>query len=184
MFFPHDHGACIEAALTRAEAICRTRGLRLTPLRRRVLEILLAGHRAMGAYAVLEALGRDGPGAAQPPVAYRALDFLVAHGLAHRIERLNAYVACSHGAASGAGAAGGGTGGGTGRGGMAHAPVFLICQACGAVAETAWQPRRSVLGRAARAAGFRLEQVLSEALGTCPACQEGGAGRAHGKAER
>jgi hypothetical protein len=54
-----------------------------------------AEHRALGAYAVLDQLREAGFGS-QPPVAYRALDFLVAHGFAHKIERLNAFVACAH----------------------------------------------------------------------------------------
>ncbi len=155
-FAPHDHGTCIADGLARAEAVCAGAGVQLTPVRRRVLEILLTGHRAMGAYEVLEVLAREGLGA-QPPVAYRALDFLVKQGLAHKIERLNAFVACSHaGAAAGA----------------EHAPVFLICRGCGAVAEAAWQPEAGQLGAAARAAGFALEAVVAEALGTCPACRQ------------
>lgn len=153
-FANHDHAACIARGLARAEATCRAAGLRLTAQRRRVLEILLEQHRAMGAYEVLDHLAREGHGA-QPPVAYRALDFLVENGLAHRIERLNAFVACTH----------------VGD----HAPVFLICRQCGAVAEADWQPQKGALGRTARAAGFRLEQVVSEAIGLCPACQDAAA---------
>ncbi|HHL20271.1 MAG TPA: transcriptional repressor [Aliiroseovarius sp.] len=154
-FTGHDHAGCITQALARAEDTCQAAGARLTPLRRRVLEILLREHRAMGAYDVLKELVREGHGA-QPPVAYRALDFLVEQGLAHRIERLNAFIACSQA-------------GPDGRAG--HAPVFLICRACGAVAEAQWQPQKGALGRAARAAGFRIDEVVSEALGLCPACQ-------------
>ncbi len=87
----------------------------LTPVRRRALEILLELHRAMGAYEVLERLAEDGYGK-QPPVAYRALDFLVEQGLAHRIQRLNAYAACLSAERD-------------------HAPVFLICRGCEQVAE-------------------------------------------------
>ena len=92
-FSRHDHNRCQRAALDAVQAVCDARGLRLTPVRRRVLEILLEGHSALGAYEVLRRLTGEG-GAPQPPVAYRALDFLVANGFAHRIERLNAYVAC------------------------------------------------------------------------------------------
>ncbi len=152
-FAIHDHSGCIKAGLARAGRICAAAGVRLTPVRRKVLEILLAEHRAMGAYEVLDHLTRQGH-AAQPPVAYRALDFLVRHGLAHRIERLNAFVACSHS-------------------GRAHAPVFLICRACGAVAEAGWQPEAGQIGAAARAHGFSVEAVVAEALGTCPNCREG-----------
>jgi Fur family transcriptional regulator, zinc uptake regulator len=94
-FHSHDHGRCTGTAMAHAERLARDRGLRLTPVRRRALEILLEEHRALGAYEVLERLAADGFGN-QPPVAYRALDFLVEHGLAHRIRRLNAYAACTH----------------------------------------------------------------------------------------
>lgn len=83
-FERHDHGACADAAMARATDLAATRGLRLTPVRRRVLEILLERHRALGAYEVLERLAAEGLGK-QPPVAYRALEFLVENGLAHRI---------------------------------------------------------------------------------------------------
>ncbi|MEL6691127.1 MAG: transcriptional repressor, partial [Pseudomonadota bacterium] len=91
-FEPHDHGACISDALAAADAQCAERNVRLTPVRRRVLEILLEEHHALGAYDVLDRLRDEGLGS-QPPVAYRALEFLVKEGLAHRIERLNAFVA-------------------------------------------------------------------------------------------
>ncbi|OIP83791.1 MAG: Fur family transcriptional regulator, partial [Rhodobacterales bacterium CG2_30_65_12] len=107
VFQPHDHAACTAEALARAEENCVAEGARLTPVRRRALEILLETHSAMGAYDVLERLAAEGFGH-QPPVAYRALDFLVEHGLAHRIQRLNAFTACTH------------------PGGHSHAPVFLI----------------------------------------------------------
>ena len=115
-FHDHDHSACRATLLRAAEQRCRDKGLQLTPVRRRVLELLAEGHRAMGAYEVLDLLRAEGFGS-QPPVAYRALDFLVSNGLAHKIERLNAFIACA-------------------LPGSRHAPVFLICTGCGTVAET------------------------------------------------
>ena len=94
-FSPHDHRACRGRALKAAAAVCAERRLRLTPARAFVLERLLASHRAMTAYEILQELAEAGLGS-QPPVAYRALDFLVANGLAHRIERLGAFAACAH----------------------------------------------------------------------------------------
>ncbi len=147
-FERHDHAACRALALARARQICAARGLRLTPARSRVLEILLEGHAALGAYDVLRRLG----GAAQPPVAYRALDFLVEHGFAHRIERLNAYVACAVP-------------------GAAHDAAFMICRLCGAVAEVAGEPATRGLGRAARRLGFDIDNAVVEARGLCPRCR-------------
>ena len=146
-----DHVACVAGSLRRAEAHCRDMGLNFTPVRRRALEILLREHRALGAYDLLAQLARDGHGA-QPPVAYRALDFLVKAGLAHKIEALNAYIACTHDHTE-------------------HAPAFLICRNCNSVAETETTPAGGRLGEAARAAGFRIERTVVEAQGLCPACQ-------------
>ena len=81
--------------LAAAETRCAKESLRLTPVRRKVLELLLQEHRALGAYAILDLLREAGFGS-QPPVAYRALDFLAEHGFVHKIERLNAFVACVH----------------------------------------------------------------------------------------
>ena len=49
----HDHGHCVEEALSKAEALCQARGARLTPIRRRVLELLWQSHEPFGAYELL-----------------------------------------------------------------------------------------------------------------------------------
>lgn len=148
-FGRHDHAGCIRRGLSAADAACAAEGLRLTPVRRRTLEILLESHEAMGAYDVLARLDADGFGS-KPPVAYRALAFLVDNGLAHRIERLNAFVACAHPGAT-------------------HEPAFMICKSCGSVAEGDAQ---DAMQAPAAAAGFRIDRTVVEAEGTCPACQE------------
>lgn len=152
-FEPHDHHHCVDQALASAEDVVRARGLRLTPVRRRTLEILLERHGAMGAYDVLQRLAEDGFGH-QPPVAYRALDFLVENGLAHRIQRLNAFAACAHP-------------------GEDHHAAFLICRGCNAVAEVPADPVRAALEQGAGALGFTVERANIEALGLCGACREG-----------
>ncbi len=150
-FAQHDHGHCASDALARAEGVIAARGLRLTPVRRRTLEILLEAHRALGAYDVLTRLAAEGFGN-QPPVAYRALEFLTNQGLAHRIRRLNAFTACMHP-------------------GESHAPAFLICRACNTIAEAAAPPVLAALQTAAAQTGFQIERSNIEALGLCPGCQ-------------
>lgn len=150
-FSTHDHGQCRDGTMARAEAEAARLGLRLTPVRRRVLEILLEQHRAMGAYEVLDRLAKEGFGH-QPPVAYRALEFLVENGFAHRVRRLNAFAACMHP-------------------GEVHAPVFLICRECESVAETAATPVRAALDTAAAELGFVVERANIEGVGLCPACK-------------
>ena len=148
-FASHDHRGCIAGAVRAVEAICADRGLRLTAPRRRVLEILLEQHRALGAYDVLARIAAEGA-RAHPPVAYRALEFLVAHGFAHRIEGINAFVACPCPQ-------------------RRHRPAFMICRTCRAVAE-ADAPEAAVLGSSADRIGFLIERTTVEAEGLCPAC--------------
>lgn len=155
-FQDHDHAHCCGDLLARAEELAAEEGLRLTPVRRRVLEILAEAHRAVGAYEVLDRLKEHGF-ASQPPVAYRALDFLVEHGLAHRIRRLNAFAACTipgHG----------------------HAPAFLICEACGSVAELAGTDAAQAFRVEAGHVGFKVTRMNIEAAGLCPACREADSG--------
>ena len=151
-FEAHDHGVCVSDALAAADARCAAEGVQFTPVRRRVLELLLEEHRALGAYDVLDRLREEGLGS-QPPVAYRALEFLVKQGFAHRIERLNAFVACTHGETE-------------------HVPAFFICGTCDGVAETVSQPALGALDKAAGSAGFKIDQVVVEARGTCGPCRE------------
>ena len=150
-FVRHDHAACIRDGVASVDAQCRAEGLQFTPVRRRVLEILLERHRALGAYEILDVLRDEGLGS-QPPVAYRALDFLVTHGFAHRIERLNAFIACAHP-------------------GETHSPAFRICRKCDAVAEAYADPAKGRLGHAAKETGFRIERAVVEVEGLCPNCQ-------------
>ncbi|MEM0922759.1 MAG: transcriptional repressor [Pseudomonadota bacterium] len=146
----HDHRHCVRHVLAEVERVCATGNLNLTPQRRRVLEVLLESHAAIGAYDILRRLDQEGLGG-QPPVVYRALDFLQKHGFVHKIEQLNAFVACMHP-------------------GEGHAPAFMICRKCRAVAECHIAPPRD-LAPYASGAGFQVERVMIEAIGLCPACQ-------------
>lgn len=156
MSFPvpdHDHGRCVAHALEAAEAECRRRGARLTDVRRRVLELVWHSHAPVGAYALLETLGREGFCAA-PPTVYRALDFLLAHGLIHRIERLNAFAGCT-------------------RPGTPHAGQFLLCERCGTAAELDDPAIDAAIAAAAGRLGFTVARQTVEVDGLCPACRGG-----------
>ena len=154
-FSDHDHSHCASDALGHADKLAKEKGLRLTPVRRATLEILLSDHRAMGAYEVLEQLQEKGFGN-QPPVAYRALDFLVENGLAHRVQRLNAFAACTQPEKH-------------------HRPVFLICKTCEQVAEADADRVVDALTDVAAKADFAIERVNIEVLGLCPTCREAAA---------
>jgi len=76
----HDHDRCASDAIAHAEAICAARKERLTPIRRRVLEALLASHAPLGAYELIDRLAARAARPA-PITIYRALDFLREQGL-------------------------------------------------------------------------------------------------------
>ena len=141
------------AAMDEADAICAARGLRMTSGRRKVLGMLLKSQRPLGAYDII-ALHADEGRRVQPAIVYRALQFLAGNGFAHRIERLNAFIACAHP-------------------GSDHSPAFLICRSCDAVAEAPADPEKGRLGKAAREVGFQIERAVVEAVGVCPNCAEG-----------
>lgn len=152
----HDHDACIADGLARAEAVCRERGGRLTENRRAVLGLLLAEHRPIGAYEIVERFDwkRRKPA---PVQIYRALSFLEAAGLVHRIASRSAYIACSGPKEE-------------------HGTVFLVCRDCGTFAE----PSGAAVGVAVRdlaaASGFEPHDHALEVTGRCPDCRPAGGG--------
>jgi len=150
----HDHEHCVRDALAAAELSCQAQGARLTPIRRRVLELVWASHQPVGAYGLLDRLSAEGIKAV-PPTVYRALDFLLEQGLVHRLERLNAFVGCSHSHGP-------------------HAAQFLICTGCGRVAELADLAIGSALLNSAHTRGFTVSRQTVEVEGLCPDCRRAG----------
>ncbi len=146
----HAHGRCVGQALDRAEALCRQRGARLTRVRRRVLELVWDSHKAVKAYDLLDRLSETEK-SVRPPTVYRALKFLIAHGLVHRVDSLNAFVGCS---------------GSDER----HNAQFLICQECGEVSEMDGAAIDQAVARQAAAAGFTVRRQTVELHGECPSC--------------
>ena len=152
----HDHGRCLNSALDRARAICKQRGTRLTPLRRRVLQLVWGGHKPLGAYDILDTLKRERRGAA-PPTVYRALAFLLQQGLVHRIESRNAFVGCCLPETP-------------------HGGQFLICLVCGLAAELNDVRIDTAIRNGAASAGFVVAHGAIEVEGLCPHCQDGEGG--------
>lgn len=148
----HDHDRCASDAIAHAETICASRKERLTPIRRRVLEALLASHQPLGAYELIDRLAMRGTRPA-PITVYRALDFLREQGLVHRIESRNAFFACVHKHESG------------------DPVVFLICEKCGTVGEAASAAVADTIKNASRAAGFSPKTPVIEISGICAHCK-------------
>ena len=148
----HDHGICVADALQRAEAVCAARGVRLTKLRRHVLELIWeSGHAPIGAYDLLRRLDKE-HAAAVPTTVYRALDFLLEQGLVHRIESLNAFVGCASPQEE-------------------HVGQFLICRNCGTAAEMNDARIDRAIDKVATELGFSADGRVVEVRGLCPSCR-------------
>ena len=121
----HDHSFCIDRVLSDAKAVCAEKGVRLTDQRQAVLRILAASHIPASAYDILNQLNKErkekGEAMLAPVSIYRALEFLIQHGIIHRIESRNAYVACSESS--------------HGHSEHGQATIFLLCDKCGRAAE-------------------------------------------------
>lgn len=151
----HDHAPCLTEVVERAKEAFERQGLRLTDLRRDVLEEVAGSHKAVGAYEVLERLARKGGRRLAPISVYRALDTLVSAGVVHRLESRNAFFACH----------------------VAHAAnrrqIVLACDRCGSVAEVSSPDVFDGIASAASAAAFAMERALVEVSGTCGPCRNG-----------
>lgn len=137
--------------LSIAESLCAQRGRRLTPIRHKVLELLLRHGRSLKAYELLDAMRAVHPGAA-PPTVYRALEFLMDEGLVHRLDAVNAWIAC-HDAA-----------------GEPH-DLLVVCTGCGAVAEISDPAMSRQLAERVARTGFALNTHETEIRALCPQCQ-------------
>jgi len=148
----HDHQQCIHRAMRAAEKLCEQKELQLTPIRRRVLELILQRHAPIGAYDILGAL-KKGEAALAPPTVYRALEFLLAAGLIHRIDALNAFVACESPD-------------------RPHPKHFLICRQCQRVTELDDDAIPALIAKTARGVGFTADLPDVEIKGICQDCQK------------
>ena len=144
--------------LERAEALCQTRGVQLTPLRRDVLRLVLEADAPIGAYALLDQLKASRAKAA-PPTVYRALDFLLEQGLIHRLERLNAFMGCNEALE-----------GHDHDHAHDHPHQFLICRGCGVTREISDHAVAEAISAAAAKAGFSAARATVEIEGLCGKC--------------
>ena len=139
----------VETFLKEAEEVSAEHGKKLTRIRRKVLRLLFESPSPAKAYDLLTQL--DGEGAAKPPTVYRALEFLQSMGLVHKIESLNAYVACGHTRHE-------------------HSAIFLICNKCGSAEEIHTTLITNALKTETEAAGYKLDHAVIETRGTCRDC--------------
>ena len=145
----HEHHDAADL-IARAERLCLETDRKLTPLRRRVFSELAGSHGALGAYDLVERLGRERR--ISPISVYRALDFLIEAGLVHRIAARNTYLPCHH------------------EHGVSEATVFLVCVRCGNVDELSSANVARELHGTAAAAGFKPQNGAVEIEGECSSC--------------
>lgn len=148
----HNHAHDAAAFVRQVEQACRERGLRLTPLRREVLQLLARSDKPVKAYDLLDQL-RDVHGNAAPPTVYRALDFLMENGFIHKLESINAYVSCHHPTQS-------------------HQVPFLICDVCDDAQEVCDQHVAELIEAQAGTLGFRPQAQVLEVHGVCKRCRK------------
>ncbi len=146
--------AALRSALANAEDLCRREGTKLTPARRRVLEILAEEGRPLGAYDMIEKIAVATGKHPAPISIYRALDFLLENGLVHRLASRNAFLACAHGHKH------------------EEPVVFLICEACGLVTEATSKPLHREIAALGSESGFVPHSQILEITGVCRSCGE------------
>jgi Fur family transcriptional regulator, zinc uptake regulator len=147
----HNHNECVSEALGIAEHLCVERGVQLTPIRHKVLELIWESHKAVKAYELLDRLKLLQQGA-KPATIYRALDFLIEQGLIHRVESLNAFVGCRCS-------------------GHQHEQLLLICKHCQEVEERPAPDVMLALSLEFKQAGFMVHSKAVEVHGICAKCQ-------------
>ena len=147
----HNHQSCINQALNSAEKICKKKSIRLTPIRKRIFELVWSNHKAVGAYELLETLHLENP-KAKPVTIYRALDFLLEAGLIHKVESLNAFIGCL-------------------KPEIAHNSVLLICNNCHQTDEIEAQAVYENICQIAKQNAFSPQNITFELHGFCQACQ-------------
>ena len=151
-FQKHDHNICSEHYKASIDKHCYENNLELTPLRKKVFEILIRDHKPLGAYKILDALSKEGF-SSSPPIAYRVLDFLIEKGLVHKIQGLNSFIACAYA-------------------GCAHIPAFVICRKCDNVAEI--RGEENIPKASSSSLDFKVENAMIEISGVCSMCSDAG----------
>ncbi|WP_459989781.1 transcriptional repressor [Methylosoma difficile] len=148
----HDHQHCIDHALITASHLCTKRGVQLTPIRQQVLALIWENHKAVKAYDLLDRI-KPLNTAAKPATIYRALDFLIAQGLIHRVESLNAFIGCRCS-------------------GQSHEQLLLICKQCHQVEERTPEIMLQALSAELISAHFTAHSKAIEIQGICGNCAQ------------
>ena len=140
----------ISPTLVRAEKYCIENNHRFSEQRKNVLEVLAASKKAVGAYDIMQVLSSE-DNMVKPPTVYRALDFWVKHGFAHKIESLNAYIACCNDHDH-------------------DHSLIMICNDCQQIDEVAFPHLPDHISATLDIRHFTLDKSVMEITGHCAQC--------------
>ena len=147
----HNHDICRNNAVSKADRLCLERGVQLTPVRLKVLELIWESHRAVKAYDLLDQI-KPLQQSAKPATVYRALEFLLEQGFIHRVESLNAFIGCSCSDTQ-------------------HEQLLLICLQCNEVEERPGEFVMAAVSQEVKQAGFTVYRKAIEIQGICQHCK-------------
>ncbi len=149
----HDHSVCIASALKQARSVCEKEGVRLTSLRKQILELIWQSHKPLGAYTLMEMLEKtSGRKRVAPPTVYRTLDFLMEQGLIHKVHSLNAFIGCATPA-------------------QKHNDALFICGDCGHTEEVRSGTIQQAINLSASQQKFTVREQILEVVGRCAECR-------------
>lgn len=141
----------IRKLLDELKAYCNEKGQRYTPPRYTTLEVIAASNVPIGAYDIIEQMGKitEKP---KPATVYRSIEFLQEHGFIHKIESLNAFVVCHAGHSH-------------------EGSQFIVCNDCGTVEEIHLCHLPKDLKAQVDSSGFKMDRWNTEIHGVCQRCQ-------------
>ncbi|AFJ01931.1 Zinc uptake regulation protein ZUR [Methylophaga frappieri] len=146
----------VDEILNRAERTCFERGAKLTPKRRKVLEIILTESRPLSAYDIVDSYQQRYFQSIPAMSVYRMLEFLISHNLAHKLTSANKFIACSS----------------IGNEQLGQTSQFLICDKCQSVNEI--NIDHDLFAQLLKDIGdnnFKLIDTQLELHGLCENCQ-------------
>jgi Fur family zinc uptake transcriptional regulator len=145
----------VQRLLDEAKAYCAEQGTQLTHLRRLVLEALITAPGPVKAYDLIDTLRAKGQ-RLTPASVYRILEFFLHNGLVHRVNALNAFVACTDGSLT------------------AHNPLIVVCPGCQTTTEINDEGLYESIFSRLDALGFEIKDGTVEVRGVCSKCARDG----------
>ena len=139
-----------------AVALCRSKKMRLTKLRERLLDIILAEKGVIKAYKIMAQMAAEDEHIIAPPTVYRSLDFWVEAGVLHKIDAINGFIVCRHLFGEH----------------HNHAMFVLVCRQCGSVQEPDFCDLSHHLAQSCADENFIPDDEAVVLTGLCSFCRQ------------